>query len=185
MNDELIFKVLLLGDGYCGKTSMRYRYMGQDFTSNYLATLGADFAIKEEPRDNYMVRYQIWDIAGQARFNTLRKSFYLGSQGAMILFDLTNRESLTHVMDWAEEFWENNGKGKAMPLVIIGNKIDLRDQKDDCISAEEGKKYVEEQLNKHVEYDIPYVETSALTGVNIDLAFKTIADYYMKMYNLQ
>ena len=184
MSDELIFKVLLLGDGYCGKTSMRYRYMGQDFTSNYLATLGADFAIKEETHDNFIIRYQIWDIAGQARFNTLRKSFYLGSQGALILFDLTNKESLTHVTDWANEFWENNGKGKNMPLVIIGNKVDLRDQKDDCISTDEAKNYVEE-LNKQVNYDISYIETSALTGVNIDTAFKTIAEYYMKMYNFQ
>ncbi|OLS19375.1 MAG: GTPase KRas precursor [Candidatus Heimdallarchaeota archaeon LC_3] len=184
MNDELIFKVLLLGDGYCGKTSMRYRYMGQDFTSNYLATLGADFAIKEEIRDNFIVRYQIWDIAGQTRFNTLRKSFYLGSQGALILFDLTNKESLSHVLDWAIEFWENNGKGKSMPLVVIGNKIDLRDQKADCISTDEGKKYIEEQLDKRVDYKVEYIETSALTGENIDKAFKTIADYYMKMYDL-
>lgn len=183
MSEELIFKVLLLGDGYCGKTSMRYRYMGQDFTSNYLATLGADFAIKEEIYENFKVRYQIWDIAGQQRFNNLRKSFYLGSQGALLLFDLTNKESLEHIIDWANEFWENNGKGREMPIVVIGNKLDLRKDQPDCISEEEAKNFIS-QLDELVPYDVSYVETSALTGENIDLAFKTITDYYMKVSDM-
>ena len=119
MTEEVIFKIVLLGDGMVGKTSLRYRYLDKGFTSNYLATLGADFAIKELDYMNYHIRFQIWDLAGQVRFETLRKSFYIGAQSALILYDVTNRQSFNNVRNWLNEFWKHNGKGK-MPVVLIG-----------------------------------------------------------------
>lgn len=183
--EEFIFKVVLLGDGMVGKTSLRYRYLGKEFSTNYLATLGADFAIKELDYDNYHIRYQIWDLAGQARFDTLRKSFYLGSQGALVLYDVTSRESYNNVENWISEFWNNNGKG-TMPIVLIANKIDLRKDDGTCITKEEGiqkAKEIEEQGD--IDYAVPYVETSAKTGVNIDLAFRTITDHYLKVNKMK
>lgn len=181
--EEIIFKIVLLGDGMVGKTSLRYRYLDKGFTSNYLATLGADFAIKELNYMNYHIRFQIWDLAGQFRFETLRKNFYIGAQSALILYDVTNRESFNNVKNWLNEFWTHNGKGK-MPVVLIGNKIDLRSNNSDDISTDEGitlAKSIQEE-NK-TNFIIPYVETSAKTGENIDLAFRTITDHYLKLYN--
>ena len=181
--EEIIFKIVLLGDGMVGKTSLRYRYLDKGFTSNYLATLGADFAIKELNYMNYHIRFQIWDLAGQFRFETLRKNFYIGAQSALILYDVTNRESFNNVKNWLNEFWTHNGKGK-MPVVLIGNKIDLRSNNSDDISTDEGitlaKRFQEENKTNFI---IPYVETSPKTGENIDLAFRTITDHYLKLYN--
>ena len=184
MMEEVIFKIVLLGDGMVGKTSLRYRYLDKGFTSNYLATLGADFAIKELDYMNYHIRFQIWDLAGQVRFETLRKSFYIGAQSALILYDVTNRQSYNNVKNWLNEFWTHNGKGK-MPVVLIGNKIDLRGNGVDDISKDEGINLAKNiQEDNKTNFTIPYVETSAKTGENIDLAFKTITDHYLKLYNI-
>ena len=67
-----IFKVVLIGDGAVGKTSLRRNYLGKSFRENYLMTIGADFSVKQVPYEDYIVSLQIWDLAGQPRFSEVR-----------------------------------------------------------------------------------------------------------------
>ncbi len=179
--DQIIFKLSLLGDGSVGKTSLRHRYLGKEFSTSYLATLGADFAIKEVIYANQLtVRYQIWDLAGQPRFNQLRKTFYLGSQGAIIIYDVTSYDSFNNVKNWVNEFINNNGKGTGI-LLLVANKIDLRD--DQSITTEQGLE-LSKQLSTIVKKEVPFIETSAKTGQNIEDAFKLITDYFLESINI-
>jgi Ras-related protein Rab-1A len=179
-SEQIIFKLSLLGDGSVGKTSLRHRYLGKEFSTSYLATLGADFAIKEVNYENkFIVRYQIWDLAGQPRFNQLRKTFYLGSQGAIIIYDVNSLDSFRNVKNWLNEFIANNGKGTGY-ILLVGNKIDLRNDKS--ITTEEGKEMAN-QLSSIINSDVPFIETSAKTGQNIDDAFKLITRYFVGSIN--
>ena len=178
---EIIIKLVLLGEGSVGKTSLRHSYLGKEFSTSYLATLGADFAINEIEYKNWLVRYQIWDLAGQQRFNTLRKAFYIGAQGSLIIYDITNPTSLEKTYNWVTEFFDNNGKGP-QPVVLIGNKIDLRDKNNiSTLSPEDGKK-VAQNIHKKANIPVPFIETSAKTGENIKEAFQLITDYYFKFH---
>ena len=178
-------KMCLLGNGYVGKTSIRRSYLGQGFVTEYYGTLGADFAIKSIKYANLSVRFQIWDIAGQPRFNQIRKAFFVGSQAAMIIYDVTDTEmtSFDAVINWAEELWENNGKGK-VPILLVGNKIDLRSESQETISFEAGKSLAE-KISKKINMEVPFIETSAKTGENIDQAFQMMADQYTTYFNIK
>lgn len=180
--DQIIFKLSLLGDGSVGKTSLRHRYLGKEFSTSYLATLGADFAIKEVYYGNQLtVRYQIWDLAGQPRFNQLRKTFYLGSQGAIIIYDVTSYDSFNNVKNWLNEFINNNGKGTGI-ILLVANKVDLRS--DNSISTEQGVELAK-QLGSIINKTVPFIETSAKTGQNIEDAFKLITDYFLDSINVK
>lgn len=179
--EQIIFKLSLLGDGSVGKTSLRHRYLGKEFSTSYLATLGADFAIKEVAYNNLTVRYQIWDLAGQPRFNQLRKTFYLGSQGAVIIYDVNSYDSFNNVKNWLNEFIANNGKGTGI-ILLVGNKIDLRN--DQSVSTEQGKELAQ-NLSTIIKKEVPFIETSAKTGQNIEDAFKLITDYFLDSLNAE
>lgn len=178
-------KIVLLGDGFVGKTSLRRNFMGLKFETEYLETLGADFAIKASVyRDKAIFRYQIWDLAGQPRFGNLRKGFYLGAQAALVLFSIADPKTKDSVLVWTEEFWKNSGKTKPIPVVIIGNKSDLRDTTDRPVSQAEGLRLAED-LTKRVSFKIPYIETSAKTGDSINLAFDTLTEMFISYYNIK
>lgn len=183
-------KLVLLGDGRVGKTSLRKKYLGLGFPTEYLETLGADFSIKTIKFDNtdesniLWLRYQIWDIAGQPRFNQIRKSFYMGAQAALILYDVSERKTLTSLTNWIEELYNSNGKGNRIPIVIIANKIDLRGSID-CVSFSEGESVVTKIQEKYQVADsIKFLETSAKTGENVDLAFEKITSMFLKMHDI-
>ena len=108
---EAIYKVIVIGDPAVGKTSLLTNFATNQFEEKYLPTVGVSILKEtlELEGNEATINLMFWDIAGQQRFNNLRKSFYLGSQGALLLFDLTNKESMDHIVDWANEFWENNG----------------------------------------------------------------------------
>lgn len=169
-------KTILLGDGYVGKTSLRRRFMGHQFSAQYLETLGADFAIKKGEYNGIPFRYQIWDLAGQPRFDTLRRGFFTGSQAALICFDISNPNSVTNINKWVEEFWKYNGRGK-IPLVVIGNKIDLRDTIENAVSYENGLKAASDIL---APFEVNYVETSAKTGENVNKAFEVLTKAFVE-----
>ena len=127
-----MLKVTLIGDGAVGKTSLRNRYMGRGFRQDHLMTIGADFATVEKEiiynERTYNCIFQIWDIAGQKRFSDMRARFFHGSMAAIAVFDITRPDSFQNIRVWIEEIWKNNGKG-AIPIVLVGNKSDLRDRK--------------------------------------------------------
>ena len=172
-------KIVLAGDGGVGKTALRERYLGRGFQSKYMMTIGADFALKEAAVDTRSIKFQIWDLAGQQRFNAVRSVYYLGCLGALLMFDVTRKESFEACANWIKEIWTNNGKG-VIPVVLLGNKADLRDQHPDSISAEMAKRYtvkLSEQTKAHG-FDIHYMDTSAKTGLNVAQSFEELGRVY-------
>ncbi len=131
-------KISLLGDGAVGKTSLRNRFMGRGFRTEHLMTIGADFAAHEFPVDGNKTTFQIWDLAGQDSFKTVRARFFNGSMGALMVFDVTRKDSFMNVTKWITELWNNSGRG-VVPVILLGNKADLRSS--DSVAVEQANKY--------------------------------------------
>ncbi|MFX0201416.1 MAG: GTP-binding protein [Candidatus Hodarchaeota archaeon] len=172
-----VYKVTLLGDGAVGKTSLRDRFMGKVFPTEYLMTIGADFATKTLEISGKQAKFQIWDLAGQPRFEMVRGLYYKGAVGGMLVFDVTRPSSFENSTAWIREVWENNGKGK-IPLVLLGNKVDLRDQVPISTRPEQGEKFARElsRITSNGGFSIPYYETSAKSGKNVDQAFLALGE---------
>jgi small GTP-binding protein len=166
-----------MGDGAVGKTSLRNTYMGEQFTGQYLMTIGADFSIKEAPvfvdGIKYDLKFQIWDLAGQQRFQEVRSVYYSGSVGALLVYDITRPDTYENTIKWLIELGKHAGKKIPPPVVLLGNKMDLREDMPSSMSAKDGltlakilpKYYCEDK------FDVPYFETSAKTGENVERAF--------------
>ncbi|MDH5403887.1 MAG: GTP-binding protein [Candidatus Heimdallarchaeota archaeon] len=164
-----VYKIVLLGEGGVGKTALRHRYLGAGFKQSYSMTIGADFAAKRTNVDDKDVTLQIWDLAGQGRFQSVREVYYKGSLGALLVFDITRQDTYNVIPNWITELMENNGN-KMVPLVLIGNKGDLRGQTEEQVPVEACNQYAS-MLSDWSGYNVPYVETSALSGENVENAF--------------
>ena len=171
-------KIVLLGDGGVGKTAIRKRFMGQGFKSTYMETIGSDFSTKtitiEHDLKIITINFQIWDLAGQPKFQNIRQMFYAGSQGVIFVFDVTRLDSLENVKLWVDETLKN-GISK-VPVLLIGNKVDLKDegipicnQEDDQTLAE----YIHKKLNDS-SIQVNTIRTSAKTGFNIEQSFELL-----------
>ena len=164
-----ILKTPLLGNMAVGKTSLRKRYLGEGFDVKYMVTIGADFSVKTVKVDDKEVRLQIWDLAGQQQFATVRSLYYNGSSGAILVYDVTNPLSYENILKWTKELVENNDR-KRVPLMLIGNKIDLRDKvKTRTITRDEGENLAD-RLREEFD-EVYFFETSAKTGEGVKEAF--------------
>ncbi len=173
-DDQLAIKIVLLGDGAVGKTSLRRRYMGDTFETDYLITLGADFALATVEINNQPMTFQIWDLSGQQRFEFIRGLYYKHTQGALIVFDVTRPQSFLNCQTWISELIKNNDE-QICPIIVIGNKTDLTESRK--ITHQKGKEFaahITHTIQKGLGFDVPYVETSALTGENVDNAFQEL-----------
>lgn len=168
------FKICLIGDGYVGKTSIRRKYLGQGFRSNYIPSLGVDFAQKTVMyNDDETVRLVIWDIAGQPQFQSLRRRYYEGCSGLILAYSVVDRESFDNASKWLVEA---KGFMEEFPaLIIAGNKIDLRSYHpaENIVSYEEGLEFAK-KFSETLDTPAIFIETSALTGENIDRAFEKL-----------
>ncbi len=175
-----------MGDGAVGKTSLRRKFMGENMDDNYVMTIGADFAIRRGViNDDLHVTYQIWDLAGQPRFDQVRGGFYKGGHGALIVCDLTRQETLESIEKWIDEM--KSSLGKLVPFLLIGNKSDLRDQIPNGVAREMGQQYAEKisQLTKDLGFSVEFLETSALNGINVDEAFSSLSRKILQQGNGQ
>lgn len=162
---DMMLKILLLGDSGCGKTCVLLRYCNDAFSSSILTSIGIDFKIKTIEHLNKLVKLQIWDTAGQERFRTITASYYRGSNAVMIVYDITDRTTFQNVAYWIKQITKSNAN---VTKILVGNKSDCKDQR--VISYEEGL-----ELSK--KYCMPFFETSAKTGDNVDAVFlKLIGD---------
>ena len=130
MTKKMQFKISLLGEGGVGKTSLKNRVVTGKFTDLYLTTLGVDFSIHNLSLEGTGdVQLAIWDIAGQKNFSTIRESYFEGSSGGIIVFDVTRPETLTKIKDnWIIPFFKKL-KGP-LPVLILANKIDLKNERN-------------------------------------------------------
>jgi len=163
--DILKYKVLLIGSPAVGKTSLWYRFIKNTFDEDYALTIGVQVSTKEVTFRNAIVKLTVWDIGGQARFKNLRKNYYLGANGAFLIFDLTRQETFNQMEPWIKEL--NEVLGFKVPFVLVGNKSDLIKKKKREINVKEVEMFAKS-------YDCIYLETSAKTGDKVKDAFKEL-----------
>ncbi len=184
VREQHTLKIILIGDGAVGKTSIRRRYLGEGFKDDYQMTIGADLAAKESSTiysGGKQIKYLIWDLAGQPRFNHVRKAYYMSAVGALVVFDITRPESFQNMVTWMNELWRHNGRGP-VPLIILGNKTDLCERGLTCVAEEKAFTFVKrlsDLSHKYKGFKIHFLPTSAKTGMNIDKAFELLGEAIM------
>lgn len=186
MSSSNVCKICLLGDGSVGKTALRETFMGKAFTGRYIMTIGADFAIKTINIGNDNIKFQIWDLAGQQRFGAVRSLYYRGSMGALLVFDVTRKDSFDNILSWVNELWDNNGK-KKVPMVLLGNKIDLRNTFPEGTTEQDGQNLAKNlsEICSDGGFCVEYVETSAKTNQNVVRSFSLLGEnilHFMERY---
>lgn len=157
-------KIVLLGDQSVGKTSLITRFMYDTFDNTYQATIGIDFLSKTMYLEDRTVRLQLWDTAGQERFRSLIPSYIRDSSVAIVVFDITNRQSFMSTSKWIEDV--RSERGNDVIIVLVGNKADLSDKRQVTL---------EEATAKAQSLNIMFMETSAKAGHNVKSLFKKIA----------
>ncbi len=167
---DRMFKLVLIGEGAVGKTSIRRRYMGGSFIREHLATIGVDFAQRYLNIGPITVRLVIWDLAGQPSFDNVRNHYYSGSSGIILVYSVVDRDSFYNSSKWLIEAYRN--RGDLPPSAVIGNKIDLRDSvpERERVSPLEGLQFSKDYGEK-LGVPVIFKETSALTGENINETF--------------
>ncbi len=178
MKIDKTYKITLIGDGAVGKTSIRRSYLGETFEGSYSLTLGSDFATKTMNVGDLNINMIIWDLAGQPRFKAVREGFYRGTKGALLVFDLTRKDTYENIPQWIIELLKNN-KMKKVPMILIGNKSDLRGSLYKTIPSEYGENYAQE-LSLWSGFDVPYIETSAKFNDNVEQPFEILIKQIIK-----
>ncbi len=162
-------KICVLGDPAVGKTSLIRRFVINAFDDKYLTTIGAKIVKKEiavaAENNNPAVdlTLMIWDIAGQKTLGNVKQAYYRGTEGAMIVCDITRRETLMTTIDWIKTLMQVTGD---VPIVLMANKSDLMDR------AMFGQEQMREVANAT---QAPFLLTSAKTGRNVAEAFNLLA----------
>ena len=169
------FKFVIIGDHEVGKTSLVRRFVENRFSHDYRATIGLNILSHSMDFFGNNIVYSLWDVGAQQYFKRFRKTYYLGAQAAFIVFDLTNKETLENTKEWYNELESFIG-GRQIPFILIGNKNDLKDQRQ--VTYQDGVQLVNE-LSKKYNIQISYIETSALSGENVEDAFTLIAYHYI------
>ncbi|XP_016978501.1 ras-related protein Rab-7a [Drosophila rhopaloa] len=163
-----LLKVIILGDSSVGKTSLMNQYVNKRFSNQYKATIGADFCTKEVVVNDRVVTMQIWDTAGQERFQSLGVAFYRGADCCVLVYDVTAPNSFKNLDSWRDEFLiqASPRDPEHFPFVVLGNKVDLDNRQ---VSTRRAQQWCQSKN------DIPYYETSAKEGFNVEMAFQVIA----------
>jgi small GTP-binding protein len=166
---DYLFKIVVLGDPEVGKTSTVLRYTENAFKRSYIPTIGVNISSKNIMQQNKSIQLLLWDLAGQAKFSYTRQQFYQGSQGALLVFSLTDKKSFESISKWYDDLKQMKEFPK-LKIVLCGNKSDLE-------NLHQVKKEEAEGMAK--KYGIPYFEVSALTGKNNKELFDTIINALM------
>ncbi|GAA5829758.1 hypothetical protein JCM5353_002221 [Sporobolomyces roseus] len=158
------FKLVFLGEQSVGKTSLITRFMYDTFDNTYQATIGIDFLSKTMYLEDRTVRLQLWDTAGQERFRSLIPSYIRDSSVAVVVYDITNRQSFMNTSKWVDDV--RSERGNDVIIVLVGNKTDLNDKRQ--VTTEEAE-------SKSKELNVMFIETSAKAGHNVKTMFRKIA----------
>ena len=164
MSKNVVVKVVMLGSTQVGKTTLVTRWTEERYDANQAPTVGAAFKVVTlEMADSQMYDMNIWDTAGQDQFRSTTSIYCRDAKAAMIVFDVTERQSFSDVPEWVRTLHEK----AQVPFILIGNKCDLDAQRQ--VTFEEAS-----QLAR--QYNTVYFETSALTNYNVDEAFNELSN---------
>ncbi|KAL6506020.1 Ras-related protein RABA4d [Orobanche minor] len=160
---DYVFKVVLIGDSAVGKSQLLARFARNEFSLESKATIGVEFQTKTLVIDHKTVKAQIWDTAGQERYRAVTSAYYRGAVGAMLVYDMTKRQSFDHMARWLEELRAHADKN--IIIMLIGNKCDLGTLR--AVPTEDAQEFAERE-------NLYFMETSALQATNVESAFLTI-----------
>ena len=164
MSEDVTLKVIILGASTVGKTSIYLRYFNNEFSHGTLTTLGVDFKTKFFKFENKKLKINYIDTAGQEKFKSISENYLKGTDGVILVFDLTNKETLDLVNYWADCIKKNNRDNIGM--ILFGNKSDLENDRD--VTYEEGKNLADK-------LGCQYYEGSAMNGDNVEFVMNEIA----------
>lgn len=170
-----LFKIIIIGDAGCGKTNILNRYSKNEFDPSSKPTIGVEFGTKTiqiDKESETNVKQQIWDTAGQERFRGVAGSYYKGSMGVMLVYDITDQRSFDNLGTWMKEV--RNYGAQDLTLVVVGNKKDLKGHRQ--VTSDAGKDYAQS-------IEAYFQEVSALDNSDgaIDKAFHLMAtDIYSR-----
>ncbi|GAV05282.1 hypothetical protein RvY_15437 [Ramazzottius varieornatus] len=163
-----LFKLLIIGDSGVGKSSLLLRFSDGTFTGSYITTIGVDFKIRTVDIMGEKVKLQIWDTAGQERFRTITSTYYRGTHGVVVVYDVTNGESFANIKRWLEEIEHNC---EDVSRVLVGNKDDDPDRK--VVLTSDAKRIADAS-------GIPLFETSAKDNRNVEEMFLSITSLVLE-----
>lgn len=171
MSTQYLFKYIIIGDSGVGKSCLLLQFTDKRFESSHDLTIGVEFGARMITIDEKLVKLQVWDTAGQESFRSITRSYYRGAAGALLVYDVSRRETFDHLQSWLEDCSENSNMN--LTILLIGNKSDLVDKRE--VSEAEGQAFAE----KH---GLMFLETSAKTSHNVEEAFlKTGRAIYEKI----
>ncbi|CEP00705.1 Ras family [Plasmodiophora brassicae] len=171
MSYAYLFKYIIIGDTGVGKSCLLLQFTDKRFRPVHDLTIGVEFGARMITVDNRQIKLQIWDTAGQESFRSITRSYYRGAAGALLVYDITRRETFAHLARWLEEARQNGNRN--MTIMLIGNKSDLEHRRQ--ISKEEGEAFAKDN-------GLIFFETSAKTAANVEEAFiQTAEQIYEKI----
>lgn len=157
---DYVLKVVLIGDSAVGKSQLLARFARNEFSLDSKATIGVEFQTKTLLIDHKTIKAQIWDTAGQERYRAVTSAYYRGAVGAMLVYDITKRQSFDHVTRWLEEL--RGHADKNIVIMLVGNKSDLGTLR--AVPIEDAKEFAQRE-------NLCFMETSALESTNVESAF--------------
>ncbi|KAK9110994.1 hypothetical protein Scep_018513 [Stephania cephalantha] len=169
---DYVFKTVLIGDSAVGKSQILSRFARNEFSIDSKATIGVEFQARTLEIDHKSVKAQIWDTAGQERYRAVTSAYYRGAVGALLVYDITKRQSFDHVPRWLDEL--RGHADKNIVIILIGNKSDL--ENDRAVPAEDAKEFAEKE-------GLYFMETSALEATNVETAFLTVLTAIFNIVN--
>ena len=170
--DFLTFKIILLGDSSVGKTSLILRFCDDKFMEIGTSTIGVDTKTKDVRHNGKKIQLEIWDTAGEERFRTLAKNSYQGSDGIILVYDITQKKTFSNIKHWYDNI-KNNIDIDKVAIILVGNKSDLPDPQ---VKKESSEKFCEQ-------YNLQLIETSCKNNINIEETFNTLIEKMIKLYN--
>ena len=156
---DLLFKLILIGDSCVGKSNILLKYLKNQFNENSKTTVGVEFGTKNIIINNKRIKIQIQDTAGQERYRSITSAYYKGAKGALIVYDITRKNTFDNIDKWITDLKLNGDKN--ICIIILGNKREIN--KNDGIKKAEM-------------YKTAFLETSALNGDNISKAFDELIE---------
>lgn len=163
-----LFKYIIIGDTNVGKSCIMLKYIDGKYKDYNDPTIGVEFGSKTISHQGKTIKFQIWDTAGQESFRSITRSYFRGSIGALLVFDVTNRESFNNANSWLKEVMNNTSNN--IGILLIGNKVD-KDKRE--VSYAEAKEFSDK-------YNIEYIECSAKTDLNINQAFLLLTNIILR-----